>query len=138
MADDAKIGYPAVRFATPDMQYHAWLVGMRRGMELMLTGDTMSGSKAANWGYANRAFPADRLEAETLRIAERIANIPSDVLQVNKRSIHRAMEYMGMRQALRAGTEMSVVNSPTDLSSGQPGGELACDIWPPHCSRHSA
>ena len=84
-------------------------MGMRRGMELMLTGDSMTGTEAADWGFANRAFPADQLAAQTLRIAERIATIPSDVLQVNKRTIHRAMDHMGMRQALRAGTELSVV-----------------------------
>jgi enoyl-CoA hydratase len=76
VAEDARIGYPAVRFGTPDMQYHAWLVGMRRGMELMLTGDSMTGIEAADWGFANRAFPAGRLEAETLRIARRIATSP--------------------------------------------------------------
>jgi enoyl-CoA hydratase len=101
VAEDARIGYPAVRFGTPDMQYHAWLMGMRRGMELMLTGDSMTGIEAADWGFANRAFPAGKLGEETLRIARRIANIPSDVLQVNKRTIHRAMDHMGMRQALR-------------------------------------
>jgi enoyl-CoA hydratase len=114
VAEDARIGYPAVRFGTPDMQYHAWLVGMRRGMELMLTGDSMTGIEAADWGFANRAFPADRLAEETLRIAQRVATIPSDVLQVNKRTIHRAMDYMGMRQALRAGTELSEVATRTD------------------------
>jgi enoyl-CoA hydratase len=111
VAEDARIGYPAVRFGTPDMQYHAWLMGMRRGMELMLTGDSMTGTEAADWGFANRAFPAGELARETLRIAQRIANIPSDVLQVNKRTVHRAMDQMGMRQALRAGTELSIVNS---------------------------
>jgi enoyl-CoA hydratase len=111
VAEDARIGYPAVRFGTPDMQYHAWLMGMRRGMELMLTGDSMTGTEAADWGFANRAFPAGALARETLRIAQRIANIPSDVLQVNKRTVHRAMDQMGMRQALRAGTELSIVNS---------------------------
>jgi enoyl-CoA hydratase len=114
VAEDARIGYPAVRFGTPDMQYHAWLMGMRRGMELMLTGDSMTGIEAAGWGFANRAFPAAELAEETLRIAKRIANIPSDVLQVNKRTIHRAMDYMGMRQALRAGTELSIVNSGSE------------------------
>ena len=39
VADDAQIGYPPVRLMSPpDMQYHPWLVGMRRAMELMLTG----------------------------------------------------------------------------------------------------
>jgi enoyl-CoA hydratase len=114
VAADARIGYPAVRFGTPDMQYHAWLMGMRRGMELMLTGDSMTGVEAADWGFANRAFPAGELAQETLRIARRIANIPSDVLQVNKRTVHRAMDHMGMRQALRAGTELSIVNSHSE------------------------
>jgi enoyl-CoA hydratase len=114
VAEDARIGYPAVRFGTPDMQYHAWLMGMRRGMELMLTGDSMTGTEAADWGFANRAFPAGELAGETLRIARRIANIPSDVLQVNKRTIHRAMDHMGMRQALRAGTELSIVNAHSE------------------------
>jgi enoyl-CoA hydratase len=54
VAADARIGYPAVRFGTPDMQYHAWLMGMRRGMELMLTGDSMTGVEAADWGFANQ------------------------------------------------------------------------------------
>ena len=67
-----------------------------------------------DWGFANRAFPAVELADETLRVARRIANIPSDVLQVNKRTIHRAMDQMGMRQALRAGTELSIVNSHSE------------------------
>ena len=114
VAADARIGYPAVRFGTPDMQYHAWLMGMRRGMELMLTGDSMTGIEAADWGFANRAFPAAQLAEQTLRIAQRVATIPSDVLQVNKRTIHRAMDQMGMRQALRAGTELSAVATQTE------------------------
>ena len=35
VADDAQIGYPPVRLMSPpDMQYHPWMVGMRRSMEL--------------------------------------------------------------------------------------------------------
>ena len=58
VADDAKIGYPAVRFGVPDMHFHAWLVGMRMGMEMMLTGDSISGTEAAQLGWATRAYPA--------------------------------------------------------------------------------
>ena len=31
IAEDAQMGYPAVRFGVPDMHFHAWLLGMRRG-----------------------------------------------------------------------------------------------------------
>jgi enoyl-CoA hydratase len=109
VADDAKIGYPAVRFGTPDMQYHAWMFGMRAGMEAMLTGDSFSGTEAAALGWANRAYPAEELEANVLTIATRITQIPSDVVQINKRTVHRAMEVMGLRASIRSGTELSAL-----------------------------
>jgi enoyl-CoA hydratase len=114
VADDAQIGYPPVRLMSPpDMQYHPWLVGMRNAMELMLTGDAISGAEAARMGFANRSYPAAELEARVLEIAERVAKIPPDLQQLNKRSVHRAMEIMGMRAALRAGTEIQALGFHT-------------------------
>ncbi|HEV7723360.1 MAG TPA: enoyl-CoA hydratase/isomerase family protein, partial [Iamia sp.] len=34
VAEDAQMGYPAVRFGVPDMHFHAWLMGMRAAMEM--------------------------------------------------------------------------------------------------------
>jgi enoyl-CoA hydratase len=114
VAEDAQIGYPPVRLMSPpDMQFHPWLVGMRQAMELMLTGDAVDGVEAARIGFANRAYPADALEAEVLKIATRVAKIPTDLQMLNKRSIHRGMEIMGMRAALRAGTEIQALGFHT-------------------------
>ena len=106
VAEDAKIGYPAVRFGVPDMQFHAWFMGMRTAMEMMLTGDSISGVEAARLGWANRAFPAEALDDEVLAVASRIAKVPPDIAQLNKRTVHRAMDVMGLRAAIRAGTEL--------------------------------
>ena len=106
VAEDAKIGYPAVRFGTPDMQFHAWFVGMRTAMEMMVTGDALTGVEAAQLGWANRAYPADELDERVLEIAERIAKVPPDIVQLNKRTVHRAMDIMGLRAAIRSGTEL--------------------------------
>ena len=106
VADDAKMGYPAVRFGVPDMQFHAWLLGMRAAMEMMVTGDSISGTEAVRLGWANRAFPAADLEASVLAVAERIALLPPDIVQLNKRTVHRAMDHMGLRQSIRAGTDI--------------------------------
>ncbi|UNK79178.1 enoyl-CoA hydratase-related protein [Sphingopyxis granuli] len=115
VADDAMIGYPAVRsISPPDNQFYPWLMGMRGAMELMLTGDTMSGREAAASGFANRSFPADELEARTLDMAARVAKIPSDLQQINKRAVHRQMEAMGLRQGIRAGTEMQALAMYTE------------------------
>ena len=106
VSDDARIGYPAVRFGVPDMQFHAWFLGPQAAMEMMLTGDWISGEDAVRLGWANRVFPADRLDDEVLAMAERIALVPPDIAQLNKRTVHRAMDVMGLRTAIRSGTEL--------------------------------
>ena len=117
VAEDAKVGYPPTRLMSPpDMQFHPWLLGMRRAMEMYLTGDAISGIEAARDGFANRAFPPEQLEGEVLKIAERVALVPPDLQQINKRSVHRAMEIMGMRDALRAGTELQALAFTTESS----------------------
>ena len=110
VANDAEIGYPVVRsMSPPDNQFFPWLIGMRNAMEMMLTGDAISGEDAAKFGFANRAYNEEILEDEVLKIAEKIAKIPSDLEQMNKRSVHRQMELMGMRAAIRQGTEIQAL-----------------------------
>ncbi len=117
VAENAQIGYPAVRtMSPPDNQYHAWIMGMRAAMELMLTGDSISGLEAVRLGYANRAWPLIQLEAETLAMASRIAKVDPELAQLNKRLVHRQMEVMGMRAGLRAGTDLHALGWHTDAS----------------------
>jgi enoyl-CoA hydratase len=110
-AEDAKIGYPAVRFGVPDMHFHSWLVGMRLGMEMMVTGDSISGTEAALRGWATRAYPAEDLEREVVEMASRIAKLPPDIVQLNKRLVHRQMEIMGLRTGIRQGTELCAMGT---------------------------
>jgi enoyl-CoA hydratase/carnithine racemase len=113
MAEDAQMGYPAVRFGVPDMHFHPWFLGMRKAMEMMLTGDSISGIEAAELGWANAAYPADALEARVLDVASRIALVPSELLQLNKRVVHRQMDAMGLRAGIRAGTELCALGTHT-------------------------
>jgi enoyl-CoA hydratase len=73
---------------------------------MMVTGDAVSGAEAARLGWANRALPADELETHVVAVAERIAKVPPDLVQLNKRTVHRAMDVMGLRAAIRSGTEL--------------------------------
>jgi enoyl-CoA hydratase len=114
VAEDAEISYPVVRIMSPpDWQYHTVLLGLRHAMELILTGDPISGTEAVAIGFANRAFPADELEAGVLAIAGRVAGVPSDLAQINKRSVHRAFDVWGARAAIRAGTELQALAAHT-------------------------
>ncbi len=110
VADDAQIGYPPVRLmSSPDMAWQPWLLGMRRAMEAMLTGDSMTGAEAVSAGFANRAMPAADLEATVLEIASRIAKVPPDLQALNKRVVHRAMDAMGMRDGMRATADINAL-----------------------------
>ena len=110
VTEDAEIGYPVVRsMSPPDNQFFPWLLGMRNAMEMMLTGESISGVEAAEKGFANRAFTSDLISQEVEKIAFKVAQVPSDIQAINKRSIHRQMEIMGMRDGIRAGTELQAL-----------------------------
>ena len=111
VAEDAQIGYPAVRFGVPDMHFHAWTMGMRKAMEAMLTGDSMSGLEAVEVGWANAAFPIEDLDAGVIAVASKIAKLPPDIVQINKRVVHRQMEVMGLRTGVRIGTELCALGT---------------------------
>ena len=110
VADDAEIGYPVVRsMSPPDNQFFPWLLGMRDAMEMMLTGESISGEEAVKKGFANNCFKLDKLEKEVLSIAKKVAKVPPELQAMNKRAVHRQMEAMGMRAGIRAGTEIQAL-----------------------------
>ncbi len=111
MAEDAEMGYPAVRFGVPDNHFHAWFIGMRKAMEMMLTGDSLTGEECVRLGWANDCFPADQLEEKVLEMALRVAAVPPDLVQLNKRVVHRQMEIMGLRTGIRAGSELCALGT---------------------------
>ena len=113
VADDAQMGYPAVRFGVPDNHFHAWFIGMRRAMEMMVTGDALTGVECARLGWANASFPAAELEARVLEVAKRVTRVPPDVCALNKRAVHRQMEIMGLHTGLRVGSELCALGTHT-------------------------
>src|SRR6478736_6471808 len=111
MAEDAQMGYPAVRFGVPDMHFHPWFLGMRKAMEMMLTGDSISGVEAVERGWANHAFPVDELDDAVIDVAQRIAKVAPELVQMNKRVVHHQMDIMGLRAGIRAGTELCALGT---------------------------
>ena len=84
-------------------------MGLRRGMEALLTGDHMTGIEAVTSGMANRSFPEAKLDSEVLQIATRISKIPNDLLALNKRAAHRAMEAAGIRNGIRSTADIQAL-----------------------------
>jgi enoyl-CoA hydratase len=79
----------------------------------MITGDSISGIDAVKEGWANRAFPAEELDDAVVEIARRITTIPGELVQLNKRVVHRQMDVMGIRTGIRQGTELCGLGTHT-------------------------
>jgi enoyl-CoA hydratase len=105
-ADDATIGFPPARNlgALPN---NLWLYhcGPQWAKRLQLTGDTVTGSEAAQIGLVLKAVPREALEAEVEGLADRMALIDPDLLAANKRIINLGLELMGAQVLQRLAVE---------------------------------
>jgi enoyl-CoA hydratase len=102
VAEDAQIGFPVVRNLTiQGFQYEYWLMGVSRAKYYLFTGDPMDGRQAYDWGWASAVYPADQLEAETNKLAERMAQTDPVLLMMTKRAINRQMELQGFKTGLK-------------------------------------
>jgi enoyl-CoA hydratase len=100
-ADDARLGYPPMRaMSTPDVPYFPWKMSMARAKYLQLTGNSLSGKEAAEWGWIAKSFPAATLDRRVTAEVQAMAEISSDLLSANKQSLNQAYEIMGMRTHL--------------------------------------
>jgi enoyl-CoA hydratase len=107
VSEDATIGYPPVRGqGLPDYQIYPWLCGLRNAMEIMLLNRPMTGLEAMQKGFATECVPKAVVEERTIEFAKRVAKIPADLLQYNKRSVHRAFEAQGIRTNLRTAVDL--------------------------------
>ena len=92
-AVSAKFGSPFARIgAVLDSGGHRHLVdrvGPHRALELIYTGQLMSGVEAAEMGLVNRAFPDKKLAAAINDIAGQIAKGPTAAFTLSKQLVRR-------------------------------------------------
>lgn len=104
-SEDAYFSDPVVHTistAAVEVLIHPWVLGMRKAKELLFTGGRLTASEAHRIGMVNHVVPGDALEAETLAIANRIAEAPPFAMQLTKKSLNRTMDIQGLRNALSA------------------------------------
>ena len=69
VAEDAKIGYPPARvWGSPTTALWAHRIGAMRAKRLLLTGDSLTGAEAVEWGLATEAAPAAELDERFERL----------------------------------------------------------------------
>jgi enoyl-CoA hydratase len=107
VADDARIGFPPVRdLGTPPGSMWLYHCGPQWAKRLLLTGDSITGADAAEVGLALKSFPAAELDAEVMRLADRMGLVDPHLLSANKRMVNLGLELMGARTLQRIGAEI--------------------------------
>lgn len=100
MAEDARIGYmPARVWGCPTTAMWVHRLGAERAKRLLLTGDTIDGRTAADWGLVAEAVPAGDLDDAVDALAERIAGVPRNQLMMQKLVVNGVVEAMGLQAA---------------------------------------
>lgn len=102
MADDARIGYmPARVWGCPTTAMWVYRLGAEKAKRMLLTGDTISGEQAADWGLVLESVPEAELNDRVEELADRIAGVPVNQLVMQKLMINQAFDNMGL-----AGTQI--------------------------------
>jgi enoyl-CoA hydratase len=105
IADDAKIGYPPARvWGSPTTAMWAQRLGPMRAKRLLLTGDSLTGAEAAEWGLATESHPAGELDARFEDLVQRVARLPINQLVMMKLLVNQAAYAQGLHQTQLLGT----------------------------------
>ena len=95
-ADTAKFGQPEVTIGTMPgfggTQRLPRAVGKAKAMDMCLTGRMIDAAEAERSGLVARVVPADKLHAEALACAEKIAGFSLPVIMKIKEAVNRAYE----------------------------------------------
>ena len=98
LACDIRTASETARFGQPEInlgimpggggtQRLTRLIGEGRAMQMILTGDMIDAKTALDFGLVNEVFPLAELEAETMKLAEKIAEKAPIALQLCKEAV---------------------------------------------------
>ncbi len=90
IAEDARIGVPEIRLAVyPPAAAVLFprLIGTHRALEMILTGEPVNGVEAARIGLANRAVPADQLDAALEELLTRFRASSAYTLRLARQAV---------------------------------------------------
>lgn len=122
-SDDAQFADRAVRWGGSHVQYFSmpWELGPRKAKEFLFTGDFFTAQQAAEWGLVNRVVPRAKLEEETMKLAQQIAERDPFALKFAKASVNETMDAQGFRAAMEGAFKNYMMTIPHRMELGTYG-----------------
>jgi enoyl-CoA hydratase/carnithine racemase len=94
-ADTATFATPGVRiglFCTTPMVALTRAVGRKRAMQMLLTGEAIDATTAADWGLINSHVPAAELRSATRNMAQRIVESSGLTVRIGKQAFYTQID----------------------------------------------
>ncbi|MFC1925182.1 enoyl-CoA hydratase/isomerase family protein [Chloroflexota bacterium] len=100
-SEDAQFGCPEQRLGfsgsgVPGISHLILTIGLKRTLDLILTGRTISGKEAARIGLVNKAVPIEDLHDEVDKMAKAISLLPRDGIAIGKATRHLIYNRLGL------------------------------------------
>ncbi|MCY4193889.1 MAG: enoyl-CoA hydratase [bacterium] len=112
---EATFATPGVRiglFCSTPMVPISRAVGRKRAMEMLLTGEPVDASTAAEWGLVNRVVSPERLRAATDELAAQITRFSDDTIAIGKQAFSRQLD-LSEPEAYELTREVMAANAAT-------------------------
>ena len=120
-SSESTFATPGVRiglFCSTPMVPISRAVGRKRAMEMLLTGDPIDASTAADWGLVNRVVPPEELRAAVDELAGRITRYSDHTIAVGKQAFYCQLD-CGEPEAYELTKQVMAANAAsTDAQEG--------------------
>ena len=123
-AESAKIGFVFTRRGIIPEANSNWLlprlIGVSRALELLMSGRTITGKEAAEYGIVSRALPTDEVLPAALELARDIAtNTAPGSVAIVKRLVYQGLEETDRIAAMQRETKLTwLVGEQPDAMEG--------------------
>lgn len=121
-ADDARFGLIEGRIGHPGATEIVPLVGAAWAKFMMLTGEMISASRAAEIGLVLLTMPADLLLDRAFDLAWRIARLPREAVILNKAGIDKMIDVMGRASGRLVGRQQDAMTKDMARRARAPDG----------------
>jgi enoyl-CoA hydratase len=122
-SEDAQFADRAVKWGGSHVQYFSmpWDFGPRKTKEYLFTGDFISAADAEKAGLVNRVVRREKLEEETMALAQKIAERDPFALKLAKASVNEMQDAQGWRQAMEGAFKNYMLTIPHRIEMGTYG-----------------
>lgn len=115
-SEEATFATPGVRiglFCTTPMVAVTRAIGRKRAMQMLMTGEAIDASTAAEWGLVNKVVASEVLRTETRQLARRVAEASPLTVSIGKQAFYAQID-LDQARAYAYGTEVMTVNALTE------------------------